>query len=89
MRLTEDEKNSIDGALEKLKGSLKEELEAGQNRPEGVSIDDPFVSKIADRYLSASGVVRLIADARFLGERREGCVCGCSCAEESKGLIWY
>jgi hypothetical protein len=86
MRLKEDEIKKIDAALKLLGESLKDEL---QNLPNAHldELDDPFLKKIATHYLSAKGVMMLVADARLQSKEQAKCLCGCSCVQPEKGLI--
>jgi hypothetical protein len=89
MGLTPDEIKNIDAALEGLKRSLKDEFAAAP-KTEGASFDDAFLNQVAGKYLSATGVVRLLADARLQeGGKRSSCLCGCSCAQPSQGQITW
>ncbi len=89
MRLKEDEIKKIDTALAILGGSLKDELQSFPSAGRG-ELDDPFLKKIATNYLSAKGVMMLVADARLQSKARgSNCLCGCSCAEPSKGIVTW
>jgi len=85
MGLTTEEIGKIDAALATLRGSLEAELDRRPGRPVE-ALDDVFLNKIAESYLSEKGVLMLMADARRQGGARfANCVCGCSCAQPNQG----
>ena len=89
MRLKEDEVKRIDAALAALRGALKDDLESYPSAKRG-ELDDAFLNRIADSYLSAKGVMMLLADSRLHDKTRNtNCLCGCSCANPSQGYVTY
>ena len=86
MKLTPEEARNIDKALEALKVSLKDELQKAQRDP-GVKVDDAFLQKIADSYLSSGGILCLLQDINILGTRC-GAPCQVTCVNPNKVACW-
>lgn len=90
MRLTDSEAAEIDRALQALKRSLKDELEGIQEFSGRYKLDNAFLKRIADTYLSNKGLLALLTDAHCIVEEtgaptRCGGVCHCSCAMPGRG----
>jgi hypothetical protein len=88
MRLTPDEIKKIDAALEPLKRSLKDEY-PDVPKEKAASFNNEFLDKAASKYLSATGIINLLADARLQDDQNISCVCGCQCSEPTRGPISY
>ncbi len=84
MTLTPEEVKRIDDALDLLKKSLKDELKKTGQPGE---LDDAFLKKIADSYLSAGGIMCLLQDANILGARC-GAPCQVTCVNPNKVACW-
>jgi len=87
MALTAQQVGDIDSALGVLAASLKDELAKFPAAGKAANYDDAFLKKIADCYLTQRGVLSLLADSRL--QRGTNCLCGCSCAEPSKGIVTW
>ena len=103
MKLTEEEINKIDEALAALKLSLKEELlKYPEKARAGVNMDEPFLKKISETYLSGSGVgiIGLLLDSGLFNPKlmcansmgcfpSQSCLCGVTCAAPSEGICTH
>lgn len=87
MKLTTEEIKNIDTALEALKRSLKTELKRAKGAPGYDKLDDAFLKKIADSYLSAAGILCLLQDAHMLADRCGG-PCHVTCVNPNKVACW-
>jgi len=87
MRLTKEETEAIDKALEALKRSLKDEVRARLAREDDERMDDAFLQKIADSYLSVGGILCLLKDAHFLRDECGG-PCHITCVNPAKVACW-
>jgi hypothetical protein len=87
MKLTPEEIKNIDNALEALKRSLKVELQRGEGQQGHNELDDAFLKKIADSYLSAGGILCLLQDMNMQGKRCGG-PCYVTCVNPNKVACW-
>ncbi len=87
MALTAKQAGDIDAALGALAASLKDELAKFPAPGKAMNYDDAFLKKIGDTYLTQRGVLSLLADSRL--QRGTNCLCGCSCAEPSHGIVTW
>jgi hypothetical protein len=73
MKLTKEETKRIDDALEALKRSLRDEMKTPAGKSPYETMDDVFLKKIADGYLSKEGILCMMNDLTVAG-----IVCNCS-----------
>jgi len=73
MKLTEEETRNIDSALEALKRSLRDEMKTPSGKSPYETMNDVFLKKIADGYLSKDGILCMLNDLTVAG-----IVCNCS-----------
>ena len=84
MKLTTEEIQKIDDALEALKRSLKEELSAlPEEQMDPEKLNDPFLKQISDSYLSAKGILCLLQDSGVVSARCGG-PCYVTCVNPAK-----
>ena len=87
MALTPDDAKNINTALNALGRSLKDEIAKLPEKGRPEQFDDAFLKKISECYMSDRGVLALLADSRL--DRGTNCLCGCSCAEPSHGIVTW
>lgn len=87
MKLTDEEIKNIDNALGALKRSLKDEIQKAGRQLGDNKLNDAFLKKIADSYLSAGGILCLLQDANILGSRCGG-PCHVTCVNPNKVACW-
>jgi hypothetical protein len=92
MSLSDDQVKKIDEALSFLRSSLKDELEAGPEELKSKAVfNDAFIAKVADSYLSRSGVLALMADMsqdNIDGSGGCGGPCYITCVNPAKTACW-